>query len=262
MATLPQSATAATNVAPTAALVVIGNEVLSGKVADSNSPFVARQLTQVGVDLRRIITLPDDTDLIAATVRDLSHAFDWVFTSGGIGPTHDDMTVAAVAQAFAVPLVLHPRLEADARAYYGERLKPAHLQMAQVPEGTELLDLTDLGFPLMKMRNVFILPGVPQFFEAKFMALKNTLGGVPISLHQLFLHAEEGQIAEALQTVEARFAGVQIGSYPSYFNSDYRVKITVECRDPANVSAAVEALRPLLLAAGAQILREEGAASQ
>ena len=120
---------------PTAGMIVIGNEILSGKITDTNSPFLCRELTFLGIDVARLITIPDELELIAATTRSFSEAFTWVFTSGGIGPTHDDRTLPGVAAAFDVPLVTHPQLEKNIRTHYQDRLTEEHLLMARVPEG-------------------------------------------------------------------------------------------------------------------------------
>ncbi|MFM8408750.1 MAG: molybdopterin-binding protein, partial [Alphaproteobacteria bacterium] len=131
----------------TAGIVVIGNEILSGKVVDTNSPYMASELRALGVELRRVTTIPDELDVIGDTVREFSGAFDVVFTSGGVGPTHDDVTIEGIARGFGRAVVRHPELEAGLRKYLGDRLNAAHLKMAEVPEGAELVPDTNLGFP-------------------------------------------------------------------------------------------------------------------
>jgi molybdenum cofactor synthesis domain-containing protein len=242
---------------PTAGLVVIGNEILSGKTQDQNAPFLARELRFLGVVLERILTIPDEFDLIGHTVREYSDAFTWVFTSGGIGPTHDDMTVAAIAAGFGVPVVVEPRLEEALRRHYKQRLTADHLQMAMVPEGAELIDVPGLAYPQVQFRNVFIFPGVPELFRYKWNAIKERFTSAPISLRQVFLVADEGSIAAALRQCAERFPDVLIGSYPSFRREEYSVKVTLEAREAASVEAALAQLQPQLRDLGVRVVRVE-----
>ena len=226
----------------TAGMVVIGNEILTGKVADQNSPFLCKALNALGVDLRRIITVPDDPDLIANEVRDCAEQFTYGFTTGGIGPTHDDVTIPAIAQAFGVPVMMHPFLEKSIRTHYKERLTDDHLLMARVPQGAELLDMDGLYFPQIRFRNVYIFPGVPQLFQHKFNAIKAAFQGKPVLVRELFLKADEGTIAALLRETEQRFPGILIGSYPNFSKANFSVKITVESRDGSLVEAALASL--------------------
>ena len=148
--------TAKENPSPTAGLVVIGNEILSGKIQDSNSPFLCRELRFLGVDVQRIVTIPDERELIARSVREFSEAFTWVFTSGGIGPTHDDITVEAIAEGFGVQAVIHPRLEEALRTHYQGRLTEDHLRMAMLPEGSELVEVPGLAYPQILFRKYLL----------------------------------------------------------------------------------------------------------
>ena len=156
----------------TAALVVVGNEILSGKVADSNSTFLAQQLRELGVALRRIVVIPDEVDVIAATVRELAPAVDVLFTSGGVGPTHDDVTIAGVAAALGRAVVRHPAIEDMIRQYVRGPLNEAHLKMAEVVEGTEL-ESGHLRFPTFRVENIYVLPGIPEIFREKVVALRD-----------------------------------------------------------------------------------------
>jgi len=241
--------------APTAGVVVIGNEILTGKVADTNSPFLCRELNFLGLDLCRIVTIPDDFGLIGKVVREFSEAFTWVFTSGGIGPTHDDMTVPAIAAGFGVKAVRHPALEAALRQHYGARLTEDHLLMALVPEGAELLDTEGLSFPQTVFRNVVILPGVPQLFQYKFNAIKHRFRGTPVVLREIFMKADEGIIAASLRETQANHPALLIGSYPSFNRSEYSVKVTLESRDRDVVSAALAELQGRLAALPVTIVR-------
>ena len=155
----------------TCALVVVGNEVLSGKTQDSNAYFAARQLRAIGVALQRITVIPDEIPLIAEEVSYCARRFDVVLTSGGVGPTHDDVTMDGVAAAFGRKLMMHPELERLIRTHFADRLTAAALKMAAVPEGAVLNSAGDLRFPTIQLENVYILPGIPQIFEAKLNAL-------------------------------------------------------------------------------------------
>src|SRR5712691_3132226 len=149
----------------TAGIILIGNEILSGKIADVNAAYLCRELRQLGVDVRRISVVPDEVELIAREVGAQSRDFDVVFTSGGVGPTHDDVTIEGVARAMGVPVVRHPRLVATLEGYYRGELNDAHLKMAEVPDGAELMADGELVFPAVVVRNIYILPGVPEIFR-------------------------------------------------------------------------------------------------
>src|SRR3989454_6207661 len=151
----------------TAGIILIGNEILSGKTVDANAAYLCRELRELGVEVRRVVVIPDEVSLIAEEVAAFSKAFDLVFTSGGVGPTHDDVTIEGVARALGVAVVRHPELTGLLRQHYGERLNEAHLQMAEVPEGAELLGAEALRLPTLVMPNVDVLPGVPRVFLQK-----------------------------------------------------------------------------------------------
>jgi molybdenum cofactor synthesis domain-containing protein len=243
------------NTPATAGIVIIGNEILTGKVTDSNSPYLCRELNQLGVELRRIVTIPDDFELIGRTVREFSQAYTWVFTSGGIGPTHDDMTIPAIAAGFGVPAVRHPAMEQILRRHYGERLTEDHLLMALVPEGAELLDVDGLYFPQISFRNVLIFPGVPQLLQYKFNAIKSRFRGQPVTLREFFLKADEGIIAASLRETQEHHPGLLIGSYPNFTRQEYSVKVTLESRDPAIANAAFAELQQRLASLAVTIVR-------
>src|SRR2546425_9266269 len=150
----------------TAGIILIGNEILSGKIADVNAAYLCRELRQLGVDVRRISVVPDEVELIAREVVTQSRDFDVVFTSGGVGPTHDDVTIEGVARAMGVPVVRHPTLVALLERYYGGSVTEASLRMTEMPEGAELVGQS-LRFPTILMGNVYVLPGVPEIFRQK-----------------------------------------------------------------------------------------------
>ncbi|MBK9070091.1 MAG: competence/damage-inducible protein A [Myxococcales bacterium] len=224
--------------ASTASAVIIGDEILSGKFADENGPFLVAELRALGVDLRRITVLPDVVGEIADAVAAEAAKHTYVFTSGGVGPTHDDVTMAGIARAFGVDVVRDPTLEQLVRQHWGERLAAANLRLAEVPSGTTLLTNGDPGWPVMRFRNVFILPGVPSLFRRKFAALAPTLVGAPMCTERLIVRCDEGTLADDLTAVAAAFPHLQFGSYPRFDEASFHVIITIEGRDRAAVAAS------------------------
>jgi len=231
---------------PTAAILLIGNEILSGKVEDENARFLTRELRALGVALRRIEVVPDVTEEIADSVRALAARFDTVFTSGGVGPTHDDVTLRAVGDAFGMPLARHAGLETLLRAGYGDRLHERDLRMADIPAGARL----EYGpggppgdrlapWPVVVVRNVWVLPGVPSIFRRKFEAVRDLFRAGPIHGRALFSRLGEGHIAGAMDEAVIAFPDVEIGSYPHPEAPDYRVKITFDGRDAGHVDGAL-----------------------
>jgi molybdenum cofactor synthesis domain-containing protein len=230
---------------PTAAILVIGNEILSGKVDDQNARYLIGELRRLGVSLRRIEVIPDVVSDIAARVRALAPTVDHIFTSGGVGPTHDDVTLQAVAEAFDLPVARHPELEALLRDRYAARLHERDLRMADLPVGARLEHGPGgraSSWPVVVVRNVWVLPGVPSIFRAKFEAVRELFRASPIHGRALYSRAGEGHIAGALDETVAAFPGVEVGSYPHLDAQDYRVKITLDGRDRAAVEAALDFL--------------------
>ena len=227
---------------PEAAILVIGDEILSGKTADQNAQLLIGELRELGVALKRILVIPDDVEEVAASVRALADRFDYVFTSGGVGPTHDDVTLIGVARAFAVPIVRQPELKARLRRHFGERIDEAKLRMADVPEGAELIETAEMRWPVLVMRNVFILPGVPELFRKKFLALRERFRVAPFFARAVFTQEDEFDIAAQLSDVATAHPLVAIGSYPNFASEEYKVKVTLESKDETALLAALEAL--------------------
>jgi molybdenum cofactor synthesis domain-containing protein len=224
----------------TAGIVLIGNEILSGKVADVNAAFLCRELRTLGVEVRRISVVPDEVDLIAREVGGFSREFDVVFTSGGVGPTHDDVTIDGVAQALGVTVVRHPTLVALLEQSYGKSpLDDARLKMAEVPEGADLVGSERLRFPAILAGNVYVLPGVPEIFRQKFEALRERFRDAPIHLRNVFVRMGESALAEHLNALLHEFPKLWLGSYPEFANPEYKVKITLESRDAAYLDQAL-----------------------
>jgi len=229
---------------PTAALLVVGNEVLSAKVRDENGPFAAQELRRLGIRLRTILTVPDEIDLIAEAVARERARVDWLFTAGGVGPTHDDVTLPAVARALGRPLERHAFLadfiRRSHRRWWGAEAPDAALRMADVPAGTRLEG--EESYPILAVENVVMLPGVPEFFRSQLARFARDLAAAPFHLAEAFLSLGEDRLAPLLDAVAAAHAAVEIGSYPRFDGADHRVKITLESKERALVEAALEAL--------------------
>jgi molybdenum cofactor synthesis domain-containing protein len=222
-----------------AGIVIIGNEILSGKTVDTNSPFLARELRRLGVTLKRIAVIPDELDIIAETVRDFHCKFDLVLTSGGVGPTHDDITIEGIARALGRQVIVHPELEGKIREYLnGRPVNAAHLKMAEVPEGAELLVDEQLRFPTIKVENIYILPGIPEILQQKFLALKDRFAVDPYYLKIVYTNEIESAIAQHLNETLQEYPDLLLGSYPKIGDADYRVKVTLESKDKNYVERA------------------------
>jgi len=204
-----------TTVAPTAALVIIGNEILSGRTQDTNTKFLAERLGGLGIPLREIRVVPDIESAIVEAVNALRARNTYVFTTGGIGPTHDDITSASIAAAFGVPLSRHPEAVRILEAHYGDDLTEARLKMAETPEGATLIENPVSAAPGFRIGNVFVLAGVPKIMQAMVESLAPDLvGGPPILSRSVSAAAREGEIAEPLAAIQDRWPTVDIGSYP------------------------------------------------
>jgi len=230
----------------TAGIVLVGNEILSGKIQDLNAAYLCRELRALGVDVRRITVIPDEVDVIAREVAAFSADHDLVFTSGGVGPTHDDVTIEGVARAMGVRVVRHPALLALLDQYYGDRGTDALRKMAEVPEGAALLSAETLRFPTIVMRNVYVLPGVPEIFRQKFDAIRDRFRDAPIHLRSVFVRMGESTLADHLNAVLKDFPALMLGSYPEFSNPEYRVKVTLESRDVGYVDRALSGFLKLL----------------
>ncbi|MCZ7681899.1 MAG: molybdopterin-binding protein [Sandaracinaceae bacterium] len=231
----------------TAAALIIGNEILTGKVREANAQLLARELFKLGVALRRVIVCPDDVATIAADLNALRAAHDLVFTSGGVGPTHDDVTLPGVARAFDRPLERSPLIEGLIRGHWGGRVTEGHLRMADVPRGAELLATDAVPWPVIRVENVYVLAGVPEIFELKLAMLRDRIGqGTPFVSRALYTMCDEGEIAALLEEVARAYPDVEIGSYPRWRDPTYRVKLTFDGVRPESVDAALEACRAAL----------------
>jgi molybdenum cofactor synthesis domain-containing protein len=219
----------------TAALVVIGDEILSGRTQDRNVAQVATWLNEQGIRLSEVRIVPDEKMRIVEAVNVLRSTHDYVFTTGGIGPTHDDITVDAIAAAFGVPVIVDPGARRILEDYYRGRpggVTDARLRMARVPEGAELLPNPTSGAPGVKMGNVYILAGVPDIAASMLEALAGRLkGGRPIVSVTVGARAAESDVADLLRETEAAHPGVAIGSYPFFKDGRYGANFVIRCED-------------------------------
>jgi molybdenum cofactor synthesis domain-containing protein len=231
----------------TASIIIIGDEILSGRTKDENSSFLISQLSQRGIKVNYCITIPDEPDIIKDTIFEYSKKTTWCFTAGGIGPTHDDMTMEGVANAFGVSLIKNNVLADIVKKLYGAKCNEEHLKMAMVPDGTTLPETIDPRFPAIQFKNIFILPGVPEFLQAIFHSISYKFKGIVTPSDELTLSAEEGLISTVLKDTISKYPGVKIGSYPCFQDEKCRVKLVVEHEKNENLIDAIKYLRNQLI---------------
>ncbi|MBQ0749033.1 MAG: competence/damage-inducible protein A [Roseovarius sp.] len=231
---------------PTAAMLVIGDEILSGRTRDANMHYLAGEVTKVGIDLREVRVVSDDPSAIVAAVRALSAGYDHVFTSGGIGPTHDDITAENVAAAFDRPISVREDARAILAAHYdarGQELNAARLRMARIPDGASLIDNPISAAPGFTIENVHVMAGVPSIFQAMLASVLPTLtGGAPILSQTLEIRRGEGDIAGPLSDLAGRYPDLSIGSYPFIRDGCYGAQIVMRGQDGARLDAAMAEL--------------------
>lgn len=242
------------SVTHTAAVLLIGNELLSGKVADQNLAPLAATLRSLGIRLIRALVVGDERAAVAREVRALSDAHDVVFTSGGVGPTHDDITLEAVADGFGVATEIHPHLAALVKAHYGAACTADHLLMARAPMGAELRSSSEVQWPTVVMRNVWVMPGVPELFRMKLLiAREHLVGPSAIVSRALFTQIEEAELKPLLDRTVAMHPCIEIGSYPKWFDPSYKTKVTFDGVVESQVEAAVQELIALLPAGAVRL---------
>ncbi len=231
---------------PTAAMLVIGDEILSGRTRDANMYFLAGELTKHGIDLKEVRVVSDDPDAIVSSVQAMAKAHDQVFTSGGIGPTHDDITADCIARAFGVHIDVRADARALLQAHYdkaGLELNEARLRMARIPDGAALIDNPVSTAPGFTIENVHVMAGVPNIFQAMVASVLPTLtGGAPLLSQTLRVNRGEGDIAEILTEAAQTFEDLSIGCYPFQVNGAYGANVVVRGTNGARVDAAVTQL--------------------
>ncbi len=231
---------------PTAAMLVIGDEILSGRTRDANMFFLAGELTNHGIDLKEVRVVSDDAQAIVTAVTALSGNYDHVFTSGGIGPTHDDITADCIARAFGAHLDVRDDARAILAAHYqetGKELNAARLRMARIPQGATLIENPVSAAPGFTLRNVHVMAGVPSVFQAMVAGVLATIaGGAPLLSQTLRIERGEGDIADILSQVAGDFADVSIGCYPFQQNGAFGANVVLRGTDGARIEAALNAL--------------------
>ncbi|MEL6840395.1 MAG: molybdopterin-binding protein [Pseudomonadota bacterium] len=237
---------------PTAAMLVIGDEILSGRTRDANMHHLAGQLTEAGIDLKEVRVVSDDRDAIIAATKALSSAYTYVFTSGGIGPTHDDITADCIAAAFDTPISIRDDARALLQAHYdrsGQELNTARLRMARIPDGANLIENPVSTAPGFTLHNVHVMAGVPSVFQAMVASILPTLtGGAPLLSRSLRVMRGEGDIAGPLGLFADEYSDLAIGSYPFQKDGVYGANVVVRGTDAARLDAAMQALTGIFAA--------------
>ncbi len=234
---------------PTACMILIGNELLSGRTQDKNLFWLAPKLNELGIHMAHARVIPDVTEIIVATINTCRMEYDYVFTTGGIGPTHDDITAAAIARAFGVPLKRHAEAERRLCAHYRpEDLNEARLKMADIPEGAALIDNPLSAAPGFVIENVFVLAGVPAIMQAMFEHFKTMLRGGRTT-HSLTIETDlpEGAIAAGLTAIQQRFPKVDIGCYPVFLNGELSSTVVLRSQEGEMLNAAANEVETLLV---------------
>ncbi|MEP9403376.1 competence/damage-inducible protein A [Sphingomonas silueang] len=242
----------------TAALLVIGDEILSGRTQDRNVAQLATWLNVQGIRLSEVRVVADREAAIVEAVNALRARNDYLFTTGGIGPTHDDITVDSIAAALGLPVVVHPQARAILEAYYETRggLTEARLRMARTPQGAELIENRMSGAPGIHIANIFIMAGVPHIAAAMLDSLTGTLeGGLPVVSGTIGCWVGESEVADLLRTAEKRHDGVAIGSYPFFREGRTGANFVVRATDPALVDTCLADLTAALADAGRDVVQ-------
>lgn len=227
----------------TASIVIIGDEILSGRIKDENSYFLFKNLAEQGVQVKSCVTIPDDKEVIAKTVKACAAETDWVFTSGGIGSTPDDITLESIAYGFNVPITCNRVMLEIIKEICGDRYQPEQEKMAYLPEGTFMIQNIEPVFPAIQFRNIYILPGIPEFFKILFSSIKHRFHGRQIPQEELNFIADESEITSNLIEALKKFPKTKIGSYPSIYNDRWKVKIIIEHEDQHQLTQVVQFLR-------------------
>jgi len=238
---MPETSDAKPAKTVTACLLIIGNEILSGRTKDANLQLLALELNKLGVRLSEVRVIPDIEQTIVDTLNGVRKKFDYVFTTGGIGPTHDDITADCIAKAFGVGISEHPEAVARMTRHYGDvaLFTPARRRMARVPHGGLLVDNPVSVAPGFQMENVFTFAGIPKVAEAMFQSMKHKLvGGTPVLSRTVRTNLPEGIIAEPLGALQKRYEDLDIGSYPAFRNGKPSVSLVLRGTDDARLAAA------------------------
>jgi len=237
---------------PTACLIIIGNEILSGRTIDKNLAWLAEHLNIAGVSLAHVRVVRDDVDDIVESVNACRTTYDYTFTTGGIGPTRDDITTDCIAKAFGVPVIRHAEAEARLRAHYEEsQINEARLKMANTPEGATLIDNPVSSAPGYKIENVYVFAGVPVIMQAMFDSMKHELsGGSPTLSRAINVLMSEGDLAMGVDDIQTQFPEVEVGSYPMIHNGKLATSLVMRCRDEAMLEKAYSTCEAFVVSMG------------
>jgi len=245
-----------------ACLIIIGNEVLSGRTQDKNLAWLAKELNEIGIRLAEARVIPDNTQVIIDTVGACRKKFAYVFTTGGIGPTHDDITSDAIARAFGVKLERNQEAETILQRHYGkEKLNAARLKMADIPAGASLIRNAVSAAPGFCIENVYVMAGVPAIMQAMFESFKHELkGGAKMLSRAVSAYVTEGAIAERLSAIQDQYPDVEIGSYPLIRQQRLGTCLVARSTDTARLNAAYREIKDLLLSLTQEVAEEDWAA--
>ncbi len=243
----------------TACALIIGNEVLSGRTKDANLAFLGESLNTLGIRLMEARVIPDIHEVIAATVNEVRAKFDYVFTTGGIGPTHDDITAECIAAAFGLPLIQNPEARAILEDFYGqEDLNEGRLRMANTPEGATLIENPVSRAPGFQVENVFVMAGIPRVMQAQFKTLESRLtGGRPMISHTFSLALPESVLAPGLGAIQEAHDGVEIGSYPFQRHGRFGVRLVLRATERSELDHVAGLVRDLIGELGGTVESEE-----
>jgi molybdenum cofactor synthesis domain-containing protein len=242
----------------TAAILIIGNEILSGRTRDANLPWLAERLNAIGIRVMEARVIPDILEAIVTAVNETRSRFDYVFTTGGIGPTHDDITSQCIARAFGRPLILDEEARARLQRHYPPgSLNEARLRMAHVPEGASLIDNPVSAAPGFQIGNVFVLAGVPAVMQAMFEGIRHGLaGGQTMLSRTIAAYLGEGVIATDLGELQARYEDLEIGSYPFVRKGRFGASFVIRGTDANRIAACAEELEAIIRRLGAEPIAE------
>lgn len=236
---------------PTASLIVIGNEILSGRTRDANIQFLATALGNIGIPLIEVRVIPDMEDEIVSVVNALRSKTTYVFTTGGIGPTHDDITAVCIAKAFGVSLVRHQPSVEKMELHYGDRLNAARLKMADLPEGSEPIETRITSAPGFRMENVYVMAGVPSIAQAMFDVVAPSLAhGDPVLSRFVEAHMGEGDLADALTEIQTAHPDVDIGSYPFFRAGKIGLSVVAKGTDAVEIDTVIDQVEDAIKARG------------
>jgi len=243
---------------PTAVVIIIGNEILFGRTQDANLSFLGKRFDELGIVLKQAIIIPDVEEKIIAAVNESRHEVDYVFTTGGIGPTHDDITTMSVAKAFGIEVERNQEaVDAMNKYYEPGKLNEARLKMADIPKGATLIDNPISGAPGIQIENVFVFPGVPLITQAMFDGMTDRLvGGLPVLTENIATNLTEGTLAEGLGKIQDRYDDVSIGSYPYFKKGKLGVNLVMRSTDQVRLDNAGNEIDDLIKDLNGQILNK------